>query len=505
MVWTMRRMLSAVGDQRGHRAAAQPDRQDRHERPVPRVADQDPGLTPPAGRRSRPGMRNELVRDSPRFRAPTRKRHALARLTRFAPRNSLVRFARTLRVDPGFRDRPRGTFAGHIATPEEIGPAPHAPVHGPIAAPGDRIAEATGRRAAPCRPPALRPSPCDDDFPDQPVEHRRRSSDAVCTPRTGRTTASLGRRLAVSLRSLTSPDRLLPISVATIVAVASLSPSCRHAAGRRRRDQGSGTDTRLAVNGGVDVVDPDRDRRGRRRRRADRRLRRPRHHVVPAGHPPELGRHQPAGRAVHGRSARAGRRDAADRLRVDTPVEDGAHLIERYKVKSGDTLVEIAHHFDVSMMTLWWANKLKSKDDLQIGQTLRDPAGERARRHGRGERHPGQPRRPLQGGRGRHRRPQRPRPTRSSSSARCSCCPAPRAPRSRRPKPTPKRSTPARAARPRRRRRRPGRRPLHRRPDPLARHRRRQLHQPVLPLRPRGAGHRGGLRDARRSPRPAAR
>ena len=56
-----------------------------------------------------------------------------------------------------------------------------------------------------------------------------------------------------------------------------------------------------------------------------------------------------------------------------TQVEDGAHLIERYKVKSGDTLVEIAHHFDVSMMTLWWANKLKSKDDLHIGQTLRIP------------------------------------------------------------------------------------------------------------------------------------
>ena len=25
------------------------------------------------------------------------------------------------------------------------------------------------------------------------------------------------------------------------------------------------------------------------------------------------------------------------------------------------------------MMTLWWANKLKSKDDLHIGQTLRIP------------------------------------------------------------------------------------------------------------------------------------
>ncbi len=56
-----------------------------------------------------------------------------------------------------------------------------------------------------------------------------------------------------------------------------------------------------------------------------------------------------------------------------TKVEDGADLIETYKVKSGDTLVEIAHRNGVSMMTLWWANHLKSKDDLSIGQVLRIP------------------------------------------------------------------------------------------------------------------------------------
>ncbi len=57
----------------------------------------------------------------------------------------------------------------------------------------------------------------------------------------------------------------------------------------------------------------------------------------------------------------------------ETSVEDGADLIRRYKVKSGDTLVTIAREFDVSMKTLWWANKLKSKDDLHIGQVLRIP------------------------------------------------------------------------------------------------------------------------------------
>ncbi len=56
-----------------------------------------------------------------------------------------------------------------------------------------------------------------------------------------------------------------------------------------------------------------------------------------------------------------------------TSVEDGADLIRTYKVRSGDTLVDIAHKYDVSMMTLWWANRLKSKDALHIGQVLRIP------------------------------------------------------------------------------------------------------------------------------------
>ncbi len=44
---------------------------------------------------------------------------------------------------------------------------------------------------------------------------------------------------------------------------------------------------------------------------------------------------------------------------VDTTVEDGADLLRTYKVKSGDTLTGIARKFKVSMMTLWWANKLE--------------------------------------------------------------------------------------------------------------------------------------------------
>ena len=70
-------------------------------------------------------------------------------------------------------------------------------------------------------------------------------------------------------------------------------------------------------------------------------------------------------------------------IAVDTTVADGSDLLRTYKVKAGDTLVGIARKFDVSMMTLWWANDLKSKDDLHQGQVLVDPAGHRPRRHGR--------------------------------------------------------------------------------------------------------------------------
>lgn len=58
---------------------------------------------------------------------------------------------------------------------------------------------------------------------------------------------------------------------------------------------------------------------------------------------------------------------------VNTTVADGRDLMKTYKVKSGDTLTGIASKFGVSMMTLWWANNLKSKDDLHLGQTLTVP------------------------------------------------------------------------------------------------------------------------------------
>jgi murein DD-endopeptidase MepM/ murein hydrolase activator NlpD len=55
---------------------------------------------------------------------------------------------------------------------------------------------------------------------------------------------------------------------------------------------------------------------------------------------------------------------------VDTSVQSSSEMLQRYTVRSGDTLTGIASRFGVSMMTVWWANKLKSKDDLRIGQVL---------------------------------------------------------------------------------------------------------------------------------------
>ena len=55
---------------------------------------------------------------------------------------------------------------------------------------------------------------------------------------------------------------------------------------------------------------------------------------------------------------------------VDTTIQSSAGMLERYKVRDGDTLTGIASRFGVSMMTVWWANKLGTKDSLKVGQTL---------------------------------------------------------------------------------------------------------------------------------------
>ncbi len=55
---------------------------------------------------------------------------------------------------------------------------------------------------------------------------------------------------------------------------------------------------------------------------------------------------------------------------VDTTIQSSAAMLQHYKVKDGDTLTGIASRFGVSMMTLWWANKLTTKESLHVGQDL---------------------------------------------------------------------------------------------------------------------------------------
>jgi murein DD-endopeptidase MepM/ murein hydrolase activator NlpD len=189
--------------------------------------------------------------------------------------------------------------------------------------------------------------------------------------RAAETSASVASKVGAALRSLSAPDRLLPLSVATIVAVASLLavlPSTSQ--GAIGATEGAGSELRLAINGGFDPdgrLDPiddsvvpdgviDRDDVSFRP------------FVIPnsVDTDPEAEQATLAGPVQDDGTVLTG-------YAPNTDVEDGADLIETYKVKSGDTLVDIAHRNDVSMMTLWWANHLKSKDDLSIGQVLRIP------------------------------------------------------------------------------------------------------------------------------------
>src|SRR6185369_16081050 len=51
-------------------------------------------------------------------------------------------------------------------------------------------------------------------------------------------------------------------------------------------------------------------------------------------------------------------------------LEGANDLLRHYTVRSGDTLVGIAGRYDVSVMTIWWANHLTSTTQLHVGQNL---------------------------------------------------------------------------------------------------------------------------------------
>jgi murein DD-endopeptidase MepM/ murein hydrolase activator NlpD len=171
---------------------------------------------------------------------------------------------------------------------------------------------------------------------------------------------------AAILRRLESPERLVPILVAGFLLVASVTAVPGLAGGARGATSGSGTAPRIAVGGdagtyaAAEVLGPN-DGAG-------------------IGVDPGIGFDETAASVAMAQQETVGIPDVTGQFLedgtllkpvvVDTTVEDGRDKLQKYKVRSGDTLTGIASRHGVSMMTLWWANKLKAKDDLKVGQVL---------------------------------------------------------------------------------------------------------------------------------------
>ena len=188
---------------------------------------------------------------------------------------------------------------------------------------------------------------------------RRPTTPAAADPaaRPARTPAAL-------LRRLESPERLVPVLVAAFLLVASVTAVPGLATGATGATHGAGIAPRLVAGGGTDPgVDagPFGPNDG-------------------AGTDPGIGFDETAASVALGQEATDGAPDVAGQFLadgtllkpvvVDAKVEDGRDQLRSYKVRSGDTLTGIASRTGVSMMTIWWANKLKSKDDLKVGQVL---------------------------------------------------------------------------------------------------------------------------------------
>jgi murein DD-endopeptidase MepM/ murein hydrolase activator NlpD len=173
-------------------------------------------------------------------------------------------------------------------------------------------------------------------------------------------------------------DRALPAAVASLVLVASILAVAPASGtpGVAAGDRGAGGAPRIAVGGGLD-----------RSRAGDAGVGSPAGPVTVGGSaegvvesvdgPPD-GRLDPATAVGPGTSAEPTGPFLADGtllkpVAVDTSVPDGASKLRPYVVRSGDTLTGIAARFGVSMMSIWWANDLASKDRLHVGQALQIP------------------------------------------------------------------------------------------------------------------------------------
>jgi murein DD-endopeptidase MepM/ murein hydrolase activator NlpD len=171
---------------------------------------------------------------------------------------------------------------------------------------------------------------------------------------------------AALLRRLDRPERLVPVLVAAFLLVASVTAVPGAIGGPTGGTSGAGTAPRLAVGGDFGPWPPT--------------------EVMGSAEGPSrivdldyasgaAGEAAPEEEEAAGAAAAQFLADGTllKPVVVATTVEDGSDQLRTYKVRPGDTLTGIANRTGVSMMTIWWANKLKSKDDLKIGQVLTIP------------------------------------------------------------------------------------------------------------------------------------
>jgi murein DD-endopeptidase MepM/ murein hydrolase activator NlpD len=174
------------------------------------------------------------------------------------------------------------------------------------------------------------------------------------------------------LLHLDSPERVVPVLVAVFLLVASLTAAPGLVGTATGATQSVGTAPRLVVGGAGGPNDGQVGALG-----------------APLGANDGAGTVGDTGNAiglgVDGSAASPGTRGASTvdvagqfledgtllkPVVVDTTVADGRDQLRTYTVRSGDTLTGIARRMGVSMMTIWWANKLNAKDELHIGQQL---------------------------------------------------------------------------------------------------------------------------------------
>ncbi len=167
------------------------------------------------------------------------------------------------------------------------------------------------------------------------------------------------------VRRLEAPERLVPALVAALLLVASVTAVPGLAGGSTGGTNGAGAAPRIAVGGETDPF-------AAGYAGSDG--------PAPAGTPGRIGMDETVGAVRVALEEVAANPDVTGQFLADgtllkpvvveTTVEDGSDKLRRYKVRAGDTLTGIASRHGVSMMTLWWANELKTKDDLKVGQVL---------------------------------------------------------------------------------------------------------------------------------------